>query len=533
MKRILIIFFLAINSAFIFAQINLTIEGTVTNSSETGSWDGVNIQRTSPTNFIFRNNSLTSVNTSGYMLQAGDEGIGSTNNNLDGEVITGNKFIWNGSDMASITHGVFTGHNRNAVIEYNYLNKVPMGIIRKSASNMTNTGGAVAYNIIVSPATGIVIKGMSNVNIYNNTFYQARTTAETGRGLIDIYTNTDVSPTSMAHGTKIKNNIFYSKYQTTNIRILDNDCLVGLECDYNLYWCESGTPKFEVNGSLITYAQWQAMGYDAHSVVVNPNFNNFTDFLPAARLNYGTNLTSAWQTGLSTTAGWTLNVAPATANQDANWQVGARIYESAVVTAAPLYLNSTVENAAPSVVVLNFNLSLSSSTPAVSAFKVSVNSVVRTVNSVTVSGTKVSLTLASPIKYGDVITVTYTKPATNPIQTASGGIAQNIPVSTTTNNLIAPVKDETVSLKMTISPNHVHKTVNLLLEYVGTIAAVTTAFTPEIVRISDIEGKLLVEKMLATGVTSAKIPVNLKSGIYIVEIYGNALLRTSQKMIIY
>ena len=105
--------------------------------------------------FIFRNNSITSVNASGYMLQAGDEGIGTTNNNLDGEIITGNTFIWNRTDITSITHGVFTGHNRDAIIEYNYLNKVPMGIIRKSANNMSNGSGVVAYNIIISPATGV------------------------------------------------------------------------------------------------------------------------------------------------------------------------------------------------------------------------------------------------------------------------------------------------------------------------------------------------------------------------------------------
>lgn len=520
------------NSTLIFAQINLTIEGTVTNSTETGSWNGVNIQRLSPTNFIYRNNSLTSINTAGYMLQAGDEGAGSTNNMLDGEVITGNKFIWNGTDMASITHGVFTGHNRNAVIRYNYLNKVPMGIIRKSATNMTNTGGAVAYNIIVSPAVGVVIKGMSNVNIYNNTFFQARTTAQTGRGFIDIYTNTDASPTSMAHGTKIKNNIFYSKNQTVNIRILDNDCLIGFECDYNLYWCESGTPKFELNGSLLTYAQWQALGYDAHSVVINPNFNNFTDFVPASRLNYGTNLTSTWQTGLSISAGWTVNASPSTANQDATWQVGARVFESAVA-ASPVYVNSGVDNTAPTALVMSFNLSLANIVPAVSAFKVSVNSVVRTINNVSISGTKVSLALATPIKYGDLITVSYTKPATNPLQTSSGGIALSIAASTTTNNLAAPVKDATVSVTMTISPNHVHKTINIAFAYIGTASAIATALTPQIVKISDLGGKLMVEKTMITGATSIKIPVNLKSGIYVVELFGNAILTTSKKMVIY
>ena len=73
------------------------------------------------------------------------------------------------------------------------------------------------------------------------------------------------------------------------------------------------------------------VGYDAHSVMVNPNFNNLTDFVPASRLNNGTNLGSNWQTGLSTTASWIVGSAPETALQNGAWQVGARIYSTKVV----------------------------------------------------------------------------------------------------------------------------------------------------------------------------------------------------------
>jgi uncharacterized repeat protein (TIGR02059 family) len=335
----------------------------------------------------------------------------------------------------------------------------------------------------------------------------------------------------MAHGTKIKNNIFYSKYQTINIQI-DNDCLIGLECDYNLYWCESGTPKFEVEGTVLTFAQWQALGYDTHSVVINPNFNNTTDFVPSARLNYGTNLTATWQTGLSATAGWTVNASPATANQDANWQVGARILET-VASAVPVYINSTVENATPSRLALNFNLSLASIAPPVSAFKVNVNSVAMTINAVAVSGTKVLLTLASPVKYGDIITVSYTAPATNALQTATGGLAQNIAATSTSNNVSAAVKDETVSVTMTIHPNYVHKTINILLNYAGTASAIAAALTPQVLRITDLAGKLVAEKLLSTGVKDVQIPINLRSGIYNIEIYGNSILMCAQRIKVY
>ena len=96
----------------------LTIEETIINNTESGIWVGVNIPRSEPAIFTYRNNSITSVNSTGYLLQAGDESENAQNNNLDGMIITGNKFTWNGTDASSITHAVFTGYNINAVIEY-------------------------------------------------------------------------------------------------------------------------------------------------------------------------------------------------------------------------------------------------------------------------------------------------------------------------------------------------------------------------------------------------------------------------------
>ena len=69
------------------------------------------------------------------------------------------------------------------------------------------------------------------------------------------------------------------------------------------------------------------MGYDTHSVVINPNFINFTDFVPGDRLDYGNDLGITWQKGLSVDAVWG-STDPETANQNGTWQVGARIYSS-------------------------------------------------------------------------------------------------------------------------------------------------------------------------------------------------------------
>ena len=175
MRRIILLVFLTVIPYLISSQVILKNEGLTFNNTSSGIWEGINIPRAVKTTLYFINNSITSVNSSGYQLQAGDEGPGLTNNNLDGSVITGNKFVWNGTDMTSITHGLFTGHNLNVNVKYNYLEKVPMSIIRKTTIDMTNASGGVAYNIINNPvAVGVVVKGMSGVCIYNNTFYSER-----------------------------------------------------------------------------------------------------------------------------------------------------------------------------------------------------------------------------------------------------------------------------------------------------------------------------------------------------------------------
>ncbi len=320
MKGILSIFLLLTVGA-LNGQTELIIsDKTYTNSQDT--WEGVNIPREVPTNLIFKNNTISSSNRFGYMLQAGDESSGSKNNNLDGAKITGNKFTWSGTDTEVIPHGIFTGHNKDVLIKYNYLNDVPMGIVRKSGNNMSNTGGGVAYNIVKGGAVAMVVKGMSNVNIYNNTFYNDRTSSETWRPLLYVYSNTDGDNNSFSHGTKIFNNIFYTKHATYAITIDEAESLTGLQCDYNLYWSEAGPPLFFVEGSVKTFLEWQAMGFDAHSVVMNPKFRDLNNFVPETRLDYGTDLGQQWSLGLASSARWG-NGDPATAVQNGKWQVGA------------------------------------------------------------------------------------------------------------------------------------------------------------------------------------------------------------------
>lgn len=326
MKKLLIITLLTLPLYVLIAQVPYTIEGIVINNSELGTWHGVNIPREVPTQLIFRNNSISSVNSDGYLLQAGDENPSERDNNLDGQEITGNSFQWNGVNNPDIiTHGLFTGYNVNAVVKYNHLVNLPYGIIFKSGTdqggNMTFTAGGCAYNICKNGKFSVRMKGINGVKVYNNTFYSGD---GNGRYLVLITSNQDRIIPPPSTGTKIFNNIFYATKEIPMITI-ESVCLLNFESDHNVFWCTAGDPTFFIDGTKYTFQQWQAMGYDLNSKVIDPNFNNLTDLVPANRLDHGLDLGEEWQTGLSSTASWVAGESPATTDQNGKWQVGARI----------------------------------------------------------------------------------------------------------------------------------------------------------------------------------------------------------------
>lgn len=314
-------------------QINLVREGIAINNTQTGSWYGDIISRTAKTNLVYQNNSISSVNTEGYMILAGDEGPGSTNNNLDNAKFVGNKLSWNGVNGSSvITHGLFTGYNKNLVVKYNFLENVPYGIIFKSGTdegtNMTFTSGGCSYNICKNGKFAVRLKGMNGLKIYNNTFYSGD---NAGWYLVLITSNADRTLPAPSLGTEIFNNIFYSTSRIPMISV-EEASLSNFTCDYNVYWCTSGEPTFLVGGKSVTWAQWQAKGFDLHSKILDPQFINTTDFVPSNRLDFGKDLGTDWQTGLSTNAKWQAGVNPATTNQNGKWQVGARIYNATSIS---------------------------------------------------------------------------------------------------------------------------------------------------------------------------------------------------------
>ncbi len=156
---------------------------------------------------------------------------------------------------------------------------------------------------------------------------------------------------------------------------------------------------------------------------------------------------------------------------------------SAVVI-QPVYVSSVIQNATPSNLEMTYNLSLANIVPAASAFRVTVNSVVRTVSTVAVSGTKVTLTLSTPVVNGDVVTVSYTKPSANPLQTTTGGEADNITSKPVTNNVSAVVIQPVYvsSVIQNATPSNLEMTYNLSLANIVPAASAFRVTVNSVVR---------------------------------------------------
>src|SRR5450759_738449 len=129
----------------------------------------------------------------------------------------------------------------------------------------------------------------------------------------------------------------------------------------------------------------------------------------------------------------------------------------------PVYQNAAVENATPSLIGITYNLTLANIVPANASFNVLVNSLTRAITSVAISGTKIQLTLASPVEYGDVVTVSYTKPSINPSQTIAGGESANISAKAVTNNCISNVPVYSAAVVQNITPSLIEITFSLAL----------------------------------------------------------------------
>jgi uncharacterized protein (TIGR02145 family)/uncharacterized repeat protein (TIGR02059 family) len=173
----------------------------------------------------------------------------------------------------------------------------------------------------------------------------------------------------------------------------------------------------------------------------------------------------------------------------------------------PVYINSSIGNATPSILEITYDLTLANIIPGVSAFTVQVNSVVRTVTAVNISGNKVKLTIASAVAYGDIITIGYTKLSNNPLQTTSGGQAASITNQTVTNS-VNPVSPVYLSSAIdNATPSILEMTYDLAL---ANIPPATSSFT---VQVNSID-----RTVTAVNISGTKVMLTLANAVVFSDI---------------
>lgn len=318
--------------------------------------------------------------------------------------------------------------NSDIRIYYNHIKNLPIFVVSDNGTGLAYTVSNiyVCYNIHENAGwyNGVWDEfntfhnesgsTLTNVYWYNNVLIGNGVTISTG---IKIYNNSGTIT-----NFNIKNNIFTGCNNSSFLNISNTSAFNGLHIDNNiLFNNSSGNPV--ISGSAIS-------NYDfSNNLMSDPLFVSAYDF----RLQPGS---PAIEKGVYF-AGLTTDYAGNTVKNPPS--IGA--YESGATAqsptpAIPVYQGSVINNATPSLLEIAYDMSLADIAPVANSFTVQVNSVARTVSSVTVSGAMVKLTLANRVVAGDIITVSYIKPAANPIQTTSDGIAASISNQQVVNDCI-------------------------------------------------------------------------------------------------
>ena len=295
-------------------------------------------------------------------------------------------------------------------------------------------------------STGLYVHNAHEIEISGNTFYN-NGIERPDFGSQILFVHDTYSPNDPIRNIKMNNNILFARTESEVViafSTTDNDIASFGTADNNCF-------AKPINNSLIartwtsgwngaaimrSLSGWQSIsGQDKNSYISPISVNDVNKIrfeYNASNSNKVVSLDGSYLDVKGTKYPGTITLLP---------------YSSAVLMvdpnptappASPSFVSAAVENAAPSIIELTYNLSLANIVPAASAFSVQVNSAARAVNSVSVSGTKVSLTLASPVAYGNTVTVSYTVPSSNPLQTPAGGKAASISAQSVTNRVSAP-----------------------------------------------------------------------------------------------
>ena len=392
----------------------------------------------------------------------------------------------------------------------------------------------IINNTVANSSKGIYIHNANNISIIGNTLYDNKAQI--------LFDHDGIAPTYPITKCTVNGNVFFSKLKSqvvADFRTIDNGIPNFGTFDNNFY-CRPVddnltfyTNYIGTSGSVsknVTLQTWQqTFQYDLNSKKSPATITNLTNIDDYIKFLYNPTNSSV------------------TFNIDGNYYVDVKgtkysgsitllPYTSVVLMVdpnpppppvIPVYVNSSIENATPEVVEMSYDVTLANTIPAITASTVQVNGVNKNVSSVAISGNKFQLTLASAVVYGDKVTVSYNKPVSNCLQTISGGVAASITSQPVTNKCLGIVTSgsgNTKGRKINIYPNPAHDFVNISVE--------DPTLATQIIKIIDLSGKIVYKYALEQDTKNVQIPIDLKTGMYIVILESGKLIQYTQKLII-
>ena len=295
---------------------------------------GIQIARTTAgatSTVLINNNVLNQVLATSYGIMAGNEGTSAGDDLISDITITNNIIkgaFYYDIGAAAAAHGILVGFQTNPVnIKYNNIAGSHFAAaIKNDAGDCSNT--IIQSNIFTNNLNyGIVGAGAENFSILNNTLVNNAT---------EIYLYANIGANG-ADGITIKNNIIIGETSASLIN-WDANSGTGHTIDYNIYYSPLATP-FIVAGVAKTWAEWQALGYDEHSVMLGSLAEAkalFTDYDNgdyslidgSAAIGTGETLAAAYDDGLDASADWgdaTTVPTVVTKQQTGSWDIGAYI----------------------------------------------------------------------------------------------------------------------------------------------------------------------------------------------------------------
>lgn len=223
--------------------------------------------RSSTSTLVEQNSYSTPTSTT-----AQTDGIYSQGN--DQVVFASNRIIIANSDTTGHSDGFESYDDKNVIVRNNWFEQANSAAVNNHGAWISDgqTGGTIQFynNIVLAPN----LTSDSAVTDYIEPSW-------TGTGAVDFWDNTIIGGQrgvnlAGANLAQVENNIIEPAPGGTGVMILPGTTVAPPSIDHNLIWAPNGTVA-TISGSALTWAQWQAGGYDLHGVNAGPNFLNASE----------------------------------------------------------------------------------------------------------------------------------------------------------------------------------------------------------------------------------------------------------------